>query len=133
MKIKLTPHESEVYFHNALCNAIGTGYMDGYGLEIIHNEETYNKAKQNLINDGMTNPCVEDIWMQILRDGNELEIADYETDDEEYNVKITLKDVHERVQTMPINHLINYIEENDDAGTADVLLQTVFFKEIIFG
>jgi hypothetical protein len=46
---------------------------------------------------------------------------------------ICLADVHERVQQTPHRHLMNMVEENDDADTADAILQTVFFSDIIFG
>jgi len=32
-----------------------------------------------------------------------------------------------------ISHLINMIDENSDSITADVILQTVFFENVIFG
>ncbi|MCP3699425.1 MAG: hypothetical protein GY920_12840 [Aliivibrio sp.] len=70
--------------------------------------------------------------MQILRDGGELKLVDDEYDGE-YNKSITLKDIHDKVQQTPIEHLMDAINENDDACTADVILQTVFYGEVIFG
>ena len=46
---------------------------------------------------------------------------------------ITLKEVHNRVALTPLNHLTNMINENDDAETADVILQTVFLQDIVYG
>jgi hypothetical protein len=46
---------------------------------------------------------------------------------------ISLSDVHERVSQTPIKFLTDMITENDDAETADVIIQTVFYKDIIFG
>jgi type IV secretory pathway VirD2 relaxase len=71
--------------------------------------------------------------MRILRDGKELMVVDGEDEDSEYNVSINLSMVHERMSSVPISHLMDMINENDDADTADVILQTVFFNEIIFG
>ena len=48
-------------------------------------------------------------------------------------VEITINDVYERVQNTPFGHLLNMIEEDDDAETADVILQTVFYNEVVFG
>ena len=76
--------------------------------------------------------CVEDVWMEILRNGKELCLVD-EGCDGEYTRSITLKDVHDRVQKTPIDHLMDAINEEDDATTADVILQTVFYEDIIFG
>jgi hypothetical protein len=125
MKIILTHEESEKYFYNALCNSLG--YVDGYGLEMDFKRKDYKSAK-----DKLKNPCYEDILMQILRDGNKLTLVDFEGDGDQTK-SITLADVHSRVQETPIRHLMNMIEENDDAETGDVILQQVFYQEIVFG
>ncbi len=127
MKITLTPQESEEFFYNSLCNAVGTGYMDSYGIKLVYSETMYEKAKNKL-----TNPCFEDVLMQILRDGNGLTFHDIEGDGE-YTRTISLEDVHNKVQLTPVIHLQDMINENDDVTTADVILQTVFFDDIIFG
>lgn len=127
MQILLTPEESEQHFHDALCNAVGTGYMDGYGLELKWDDKAYSEARAKL-----NNPCLEDIWMQILKDGGTLTFIDYEGEGE-MTRSITLKDVHERVQKTPLEHLVDAVNENGDATTADVILQTVFFEDVIFG
>jgi len=131
MQIQLTPQESESMFHNALCN--GLGYVDGYGLEFDFNKSDYESAKRNLREaapDSMI--CYEDVLMQILREGGELTMVDVECDGE-YTRSVSLADVHSRVQQAPAKFLMDMINEQDDAETADVILQTVFFEEIIFG
>lgn len=126
MEIKLTNEESEEYFLNALCN--GLGYIGGYGLSLDYNDDEYKKAKAKL-----SSPSYEDVFMQMLRDGNTFNVIDGEDEDSEYNVSFTLADVHERMSSVPTSHLLDMINENDDAETADVILQTVFFNEVIFG
>ena len=126
-KIILTPEESEEYFFNALCNAVGTGYMSSYGLDLTTNQGEYNRARVKL-----ENPVYEDILMQILRDGGKLTFEDIEGDGDNTS-SITLEDVHNKVQNTPVETLLDMINENDDADTADAILQTVFFNEIIFG
>lgn len=123
MEIKLTNEESEQYFLNALCNGLST--IQTYSLDLTYDKNDYKEAKEKL-----DNPCFEDVLMQILKDGKSLTLLDEE--DEDNTKTITLKDVHERVQTTQFNHLSNMILEQDDAETADVILQTVFYKEIIF-
>lgn len=125
VQIKLTPEKSEEYFYNALCN--GLGYMSGYGLRFDWNPKEYEKSREKL-----KNPCYEDVFMQMLRDDYKLTFVDEECDGE-YTRTIGLKEVHERVQNTDAEHLLNMVNENDDAMTADVILQTVFFEEIIFG
>lgn len=135
MKIVLDKTESEEYFHNALCN--GLGYMSGYGLQFVYEDADYKKAKKSLeakLKKEGKEPgiCLEDVFVEILRNGGKLTFEDVENEGD-YTRSITLKDVHERVQKTPIDHLNDMINENDDATTADVILQTVFFEDVIFG
>lgn len=131
MKIILTPQESEEMFHTALCN--GLSCILGYGLVLETDQQDYQAAKQNLKS---KNPdqviCYEDVLLEVLRLGKPLTLVDEEGDGE-MNSTISLSDVHERVSQTPIEHLKNMITENDDAETADVIIQTVFYQDIIFG
>jgi hypothetical protein len=43
-----------------------------------------------------------------------------------------LKDIHERMELVPLRHLTDALLEDDDAITADAILQTVFFKELVY-
>jgi hypothetical protein len=124
MEITLTAENSETMFHTALCN--GLDYISGHGLVMDYKRKDYDEAKQKL-----NSPCYEDVLLQILRDGNSLQITDEDTG--EYTRTITLDDVHSRVEKTPSVFLAQMIEESDDAETADVILQTVFFEDIIFG
>jgi hypothetical protein len=130
MKIILTPQESEEYFFNALCN--GLGYVcSGYDLELKYSKNNYKSAVASL--EALKPDEVisyEDVLMQILRLGGALNLYDH--NDELDNV-IVLEDVHERVATTQLNHLMDMIEERDDAITADVIIQTVFLGEAIYG
>jgi len=125
MKITLTEKESEEYFYNALCN--GLGCMSDYGLSLVWDKKKYDASKAKL-----NSPCVEDVFMQMLRDGYSITFEDEECEGE-YTRSIGLKEVYDRVQKTPVEHLMNMVTENDDAVTADVILQTVFFEEVIFG
>lgn len=131
MKIILEPQESEEMFHNALCN--GLSYISGYGLVLETDEQDYQAAKQSL---KQKNPdqgiCYEDVLLEVLRLGKTLSLIDEEGDGEN-NSTISLSDVHERVSQTPIRFLTDMITENDDAETADVIIQTVFYQDIIFG
>jgi hypothetical protein len=136
MKIELTNQESETYFHNALCN--GLHYISDYGLELTYDETDYTAAKERL---KATTPssnrsiewgiCYEDILMEILKGGGKLKLVDNEGGEDD--AVITLQDVHVRVSKTQMNHLMNMINEEDDAVTADVILQTVFLNDIVYG
>ena len=128
MEIKLTNEESEKYFYNSLCNGAQISY---YGLTIDYTRKAYDKAKKTLQKDG-TSICFEDVLMQVLRQGDKIKVVDNENDGD-YTRSITIKEVHERVSKTPIRHLMNAINEEDDGDTADVILQTTFFEDVIFG
>jgi len=130
MTVKLTPTESETIFHNALCN--GLGYVEGYGIELDFNKQDYARAATVLKQGATDAVCYEDVLLQILKDGKKLTMIDHECEGE-YTRSITIKDVHKRVSQTPIRHLMNMINEEDDAETADVVIQSVFFKDVIFG
>ena len=132
MEIKLTPQESEEYFYNALCN--GLGYTtSGYGLSLDYSDEEYGEAKEKLEKDNPKSlACFEDVLMEMLRMGYTLTMVDEEGEGDN-NSTITLKDVHERVSNAPARHILDMINENDDGDTADVIIQQVFFNDIIFG
>jgi len=133
MTINLTPQEAESHFYNALCN--GLGYIGDYGLELTYDDADYATAKQNILQNktaaDISTVCYEDVLLQILRDGKTLTLIDNEGGEDP--AEITILHVHERVEKTPIRHLMNAITENDDAETADVILQTVFLGDIVYG
>jgi hypothetical protein len=131
MQIILTTEESELYFYNALCN--GLGYISNYGLDLEYDIMHYALANKKL-RESKPNKviCYEDCLMQILRDGNKIWFVDTESDNEEHIV--TLELIYERVNKTEKQHLFNMILEQDDAETADVIIQSVLFDgEIVYG
>lgn len=129
MKIILTKSESEEYFYNAMCN--GLGYMGGYGLVLDFDKKQYDTAKEALVKES-NGACYEDILMEILRLGGKLTFVDEEGDGD-MTRSIDINDVHERVCKSPTSDILDMHDGTDDAGTADTILQTVFFEEIVFG
>lgn len=123
MKIQLTPQESEQFFHDSLCNGLNEFCM--YDIEIDFDRDEYKKSKQNTVSEYDT-VCFEEVLMQMLRDGYKIKAIDH-NEDEVY--EIGLKEVHERVQNSSPNHLLDMINEDGDAITADVILQQVFLNE----
>ena len=128
MKIVLTKEESENHFYNALCNGSNMRY---YGVILDYSDKDYSAAKKSLKGKSKEGICQEDVWMEILRIGGKLTFIDEENG--VGNKSITLKDVHSKVAKTPLNHLMDAVNENDDADTADAILQTVFYGEVIFG
>jgi len=126
LKISLTNELSEEIFYNALCNSLD--YMcSGYGLDLKFKQSDYNNAKAKL-----SNPCYEDVLMQMLKDGVKIGLRDI-TGGINLEWCITLDTVHERVKNVPITDLLDMIDGNDDEVTGDVVLQIVFLNEIMYG
>ena len=137
MKLLLEKSEKEKFFFNALCN--GLNYFNQYGVELDWKAIDYDNAKKEL----EENPklaeswgsggtvCFEDVLMQVLKMGKTLHIIDHEESID--NVSITLEDMYVNIEFTPFVHFNDMIQERDDAITGDVILQSVFFKDIIFG
>lgn len=130
ISIVLTHEKSEELFYNALCNSLS--YMRGYGLSLSYEKGEYAFARIVLISQGKEDICHEDVLMEILREGNSLKLIDEENDGD-MTREIYMHHVWKRVQLTPIDHLVDMIEERDDATTGDVILQTVFFGDVVFG
>lgn len=129
MQIILTNEESLSIFHTALCN--GLQYFSGYGCELNYSEQDYAIAKDKLkLN--QKSVCYEDVIIQILKDGNSITIEDIEGEGS-MTKTISIEDVYDKVKNAPFRYIYEMTEGLDDAETADVILQTVFFNEIIFG
>jgi hypothetical protein len=133
MKIVLEKAEAEKHFHNALCN--GSNMRD-YGVRLDYSNKDYTAAKKSLEKKQKKGEfknviCREDVWMEILRIGGTLTLVDEENG--MGNTSISLEDVHSKVSMTPLRHLMDSINERDDAITADVIIQTVFYGDVIFG
>jgi hypothetical protein len=130
MEIKLTDKECEEVFYTSLCNVYGNGYWNGYGLEINVSGPDYTKARKALQdkNDAI---CIEDVFMQVLRQGGTLNTIDHEKAG--YDRKITLEHIHQVMDTAPPERLLAIINEQDDVDDADQILQHCFFGSVIFG
>lgn len=124
MKIQLTKEECLTHFHSALCN--GLTMLPGYGLELQYSSKEYAASRKKF-----TDPCFEDVLIQMLKDGYTLSILDIEGNGDQ-NKTINIQDVYSRLPKTPLNHLSDMINENDDAYTADAIIQTVFYGELIF-
>jgi len=131
MKIILEKTEAETLFYDALCN--GMYYISGYGLQLDYSDKDYTKAKQELVKEGKEGGiCREDVWMKILQIGGKLTLIDVECNGE-YTRSIGMDDVYENMNLVDGQTILDVLNENSDAGHADIILQTVFYKEIIFG
>jgi len=137
MDVILSKKEAEEYFHSALCNG-GISEFQYYDLQLEYNQADYLEAKCSLKAKMVSNEiptetiCYEDVLVEILRIGKTLKIVD-EGYEGEYSREITLEMVHNNYKFAPAQTLLDYVDGNDDACTADSLLQSIVYKEVIFG
>ena len=130
MEILLNEKELKEVLHNALCN--GLGWISGYGLSVNISKEDYASAKDSLKEgDPDRVVCIEDVLMKHLENGNALGFYDSE---QEEHVSFTLDQARENLKSEDVSkHIVDMLNEYDDAITADCILQTALYGEVIFG
>lgn len=96
-------------------------------MKLKYKRAEYDAAKEKLDQSNII--CFEDVLLQILRDGGQLKMEDLAGDMDSI---ISLEQVHERVSKAPADSIMAMINEEDDAITADDILQTVFWEEVFF-
>lgn len=123
IEIKFSEQRSLELFQDALAN--GLIYLLGYGIDIDYYKIEYQQAREKL-----EVPCYEDVLVQILKDGGTLDFIDFE----EGNITtIYLEDVINNMPKVPLKTLLEVLEDKGDAISADVVLQTIIFGEVIYG
>lgn len=128
--LTLSKEKSEELFYNALCNGLNY-FCSCAGFDWDINKTKYKEAKQKLIEKGIA-PCLEDVIMEALRIGATLDFRDLECDGE-FSKKVSISDIHNNVKLTPTDHLMDMVNENDDATTAYILIQAVMYDgKIIF-
>lgn len=127
-QLTINKQEAENFFETALCN--GPMIMGDSGLSLETVDAEYKAAKAKL-KEGGADVCLEDVYMQILRDGGKLLIVDHEGDGE-YNAEITMELIHERLPNAPQDTLWEMQNEYDDAATGFTLIQQVAYNKVIF-
>ena len=130
VSIKLTEDFKKEILLNSLCN--GLGQLQAYGLELTFNDEDYTEAKKSYYQRNNQNSvaCYEDIILEILTNGKQISFLDHETDEIFY---LSFEMALSNLDKLEVERVIQLIDESDDSETADIVLQTCLFGEIIFG
>ena len=123
IEIKFSEQRSLELFKDALSN--GLSYLRGYDIVESYSNIEYRQAKEKL-----GNPFYEDVLVQILEDGGSINFVDYESDS--INT-IHLEDVINNMPKVPLNTLLEVLNDMGDAISYDVILQTIIFGEVIYG
>lgn len=131
MTLILTDEEIYTVLHSALCNG-GIDMLGLSGLEIDYNNADYKAARQTLLDAGI-NPCLEDVYIQMLKEDKRLSFEDVEGGDGE-KFDLTFEQAKVNLANPKVaEHVLATINEEDDGGTADCILQFAMFNEIVYG
>jgi hypothetical protein len=126
MEILLSKSEAEDIFFNCLCD----NDIHIHSLQWIFSKQAYESSKRKWMETYQGNtPCYEDVVMQMLKDGGKLGIYDLECEEIFY---VTLDEIHERMYKCPIDRLTNVLNEGYDVEDTDVIIQTIFFGDVIY-
>lgn len=112
-------------FYRSLCNAYGTGYSNYWIGDIQYDTDEYIECRKELID-----PALEDVLVKIITEGYALRIIDVEDDTQ--STDITLHSIYENAKTLPLDIVVAFIQEQDDAETGDTALQYLAFGQHIY-
>ena len=106
-----------------------TSHSIGYGSVSIGSYEVdYQDAKKRLQAQN-AQPCVEDIWVEILRSGKNLKMYDHE---EEETTRFNLEGLMANFAKVDAWRLSQVINEEDDACTHDEILQCLLLGDVVY-
>lgn len=128
MKYTVELDENEVFdvIHTILCDGLYGMSNSGFRLEFDDVDYQVARAK-------VSNPCREDVWLQILKDGKSLTFTDLEGKGE-YTKKLTLALAIEGLKNPEIAEEVKEIVDGEyDANTGDKVIQYILFGEVVFG
>jgi len=137
MKIVLSDKELISVIHSALCN--GLDYISGYQMSVQMTKDTYQEAKASIKEEERSEfnqyfkgtICIEEVLVKHLSNGNTLNFWDGTTEEV---VGFDLAKAKENLQNEDVTeHVLSMLNETDDAITADCILQSAIFGDIIYG
>ena len=139
MQITATTEEKLKVVYNCLCS--GLPYFVDYGFTLDYNGHEYNKAKKSLeaqkaagtFDNGLSSICVEDVQTEMLRMGFTLNFKGGEGNKASHVTPLNLEVIERNWGKVNPRHLADMKNENDDADTADFIMQGLLFGDIVYG
>ena len=102
----------------------------GYGFVSIDCEDAeYQAAKNRLIVRSGERPCVEDIFCEVLRGGDSLQVFE----DSTMEGLVSIEDLHGNFKKVEGHLIADMMNERDDADTHDAILQCLLLGGIVYG
>lgn len=132
MNIQLTNDEKMKIIYECLCT--GLPYFRDYGLELNYDQNQYDNARDELKTKSTDIVCFEDILLEIIKTtSNGITFKDIEGSEPDTILNMALINDDDKWNKIPLNRINQFITENYDAEDADVLMQYLFFGELIYG
>lgn len=127
MKIILENEDVLKILHTCFCDG-GLELLGYSGFTLDWGEKDYKAAKEAL-----ENPCLEDVWVQMLREKRRLYVVDCENENEETD--LTLEKALENLsKPEAAEDVLLLLSGGDyDAVPCDRLLQHALFGEVVYG
>lgn len=122
MTITLTDKELYTILYAILCD--GLYYFPSYGFRLAYDQEAYNVSRGKL-----NDPCIEDVQLQMLKDGYGLTFIDMEGDN---TVTLNAALINKNYQSVPVKTILTMLEGDYDAGVADECLQYLLYGKLMF-
>ena len=128
MRIKLNRRKVLHILSSSLKLTVGTGYFEEFGLKLLYSEKEYEEARLKL---PKNKPLLEDILMQILKDGNSITFIDVKGKGE-YTEFLSLRKAFQNIPKVSLRTLLEFEEGMEDTNSASIVLQTILYEEIVF-
>lgn len=131
MKIKV---EVEDLNHDDLVNFLSgvISYSSYWCSKLDANDAEYDKAKKRLKASGMKEPCLEDIFANMLLQPEELFLEVTEDEDDTVH-HLTLEKIKKGIALSFENDLVGLDPDDWDAGDNDIQIQHALFDEVVYG
>ena len=139
MQITATREEKLKVVYSCLCS--GLPYFVDYGFTLDYNKADYNAAHKRLREKqaagtwvgSCSTICLEDVQTEMLRGGATLKFKGGEGNKSSHVTPLNLEVVDANWDKVDKRHLMDTINENDDANSTDCVMQGLLFGEIVYG
>ena len=127
--VTATQEERLKVIHTAICNT----WLFYNTLRFKRNQTLHNETRIELQNSGRFKEdvvCFEDILVKMVADGAVIHIID--TEDDDIVGELSLAKIEKNWDKIDSKDLIYIINENEDADTADNILQYITLGNIVY-
>lgn len=137
MRIEFSKNDVQKIIYDAFCNGgLEQLYYASVGIDwdSPSNSDNYSNSKNRLIEKGITDICREDIYMEILTNGDCITFIDFEADE---IINMNLDDAISNFNSLDLEklELAELLNEDCTADACDYCnaIQYALYGEVIFG